>query len=131
MDISYENFFVWSGWKIPASLWTPRWCSRLETFGICSLLVEDCGTTEVSMNATNIQHDSAGCGVCSGSPLDARELVRYYYRTPVYSNLNAQKQVPKTFGDGVIHVTVGNVATLKLRVLDTFLNKKERRKMRE
>lgn len=96
---------------VPANLWTPRGRLRLDMFDIRSLLVVDCGAFNALPNASNTTHDSVGCGVLFGRPFSAGELVRYYYRTLVYSNLTTQNQVQKTYGDGVLFVTVEDVST--------------------
>lgn len=57
------------------------------------MLVADCSACFVKVKGSNIQHDSSRCGVLSGRPFSAGEIVGYYYAKIVYTNLKTQVQV--------------------------------------
>ena len=51
---------------------------------------------------------NAGLGVFAARDISKGEVVGYYYGTIVYHYLWNRRQVTKTYGDGVLWVTVGD-----------------------
>lgn len=76
--------------KISANLWKSHWRLRLDMFDVRSLLAVACGVFDMKVNASNIHHDSNGCGVFSGRLFGARKTVGYYYGTFAYSKLTTR-----------------------------------------
>lgn len=61
--------------NIPINHQTSRWRSQLNLIEVCSLLAEDYGACGLKVKASNIHHNSVGCGVFSGRPFNARQIV--------------------------------------------------------
>lgn len=74
IKMSYKILSLRSREYIAANLSKTRWLLRLDMFGVCSPLGVDCNTSNVKPKASNVQHDSVGCGVISSRPLSAGEI---------------------------------------------------------
>ena len=55
-----------------------------------------------------IKNENAGLGVFAARDIAKGEIIGYYYGTIVYHNLWNRKQVTKTYGEGILGVTVGD-----------------------
>lgn len=58
------------------------------------------------VKASNIKHDNVEFGVVSGRPSEVGVIVDDYYGLLVHLNLTTQKQVYKTYCDGIMFVAV-------------------------
>lgn len=56
-----------------------------------SLLAFDFGAAGIFLKKSAVPHNHAGQKVFVGRPIGAREVVGYYYRSLVYSDLRRQK----------------------------------------
>lgn len=97
-------------------------------FDFRSLPAVDCGVCGVMVKASNIQQDSNGCGVFSGSLFGVGEIMGYYYGSLAVLRPTTQKQLRKSYDDGIMFATVEYFSTWACRVQKTFLErtKKER-----
>lgn len=62
--------------RLPEILWTPRCYSQLDTFDARSLQEVDWVLYGVSVKATNMFHESVGCGSFFDQSFGANERVR-------------------------------------------------------
>lgn len=86
-------YFIYDQSKnAPANLWTPLWHSRLDMYDVCFLLVVDCGTFGVKVEASIISHDSVRCGLFSSRSFRAEEIRENHYGTLAYSGWTKQWQ---------------------------------------
>lgn len=69
----------------------------------------------------DISHDSFGCGAFSGRWFGVGEISGCYYKL-VYSNTKMQKEIQKTFGDGVMPFRADNGSTWAFKILKIFLD---------
>lgn len=58
----------------------------------------------------------------SGQLFDAEDLMRYSHGTSFCLNMMTQKQIRKTYGDGVMFVAVAGFSTLAFKVPEMFSN---------
>lgn len=105
INTSYEKWSLWSRENIPACFRTFCCRLRLDIFDFRSLPAADCGACGEISKASNIWHDSAGCGIFSGWLFGAGETVRSHSGALNCSNVTTQKKVRKTYGDGDSPVT--------------------------
>lgn len=130
LDILYHlitncmKYFMFDQAKnIPTNIWIPRWRSRLDMFDVRSLLGIDCSAFGVKIKVSNFLHESVGCGLLLARLFDAEETVGYLYGKIVYLNLMTQKQIRKTYCDGVRFDSVCDFSSWVFKVLETFLNR--------
>lgn len=82
----------------------------------------DCGAFGEKVKESNISNDTVKCSVFFGRLLGAGKIVEYHCGKLNYSNQTTQKQVRKTYGDGVISVTVNNFSTWGFKFPEVFLD---------
>lgn len=63
-----------------------------------------------------------------GRPFDIGETAGYYYGILVHANLMTEMQVRKSYGVGVMSVTLENVFTWAFVLPETFLESTEKEK---
>lgn len=80
--------------------------ARMNTYDVKFLLVVGYGTADNVLKKSATKHTDAVKGVSAGRPIEARELMRYYYGSPAYSDLSCHKQLKKIFGEDVMAATV-------------------------
>lgn len=60
----------------------------------------------------------------SARPIGIGEVKRYFYGLVVYSELGRQKQLKRTYGKGLILVTVEQFSKCPFKVLDTIVDRR-------
>lgn len=75
-------------------------------FHVHILLATDHNAFGAMVKASNVPHYGVACGVSSSRLICTGVFMKYYYRTFVYSNPTTQMKAQKTFGDGVMFLTV-------------------------
>lgn len=122
LPTNHGEVFLYDETKnISENFWRTRWHSQLDIFDVCFLPAVDCSAFGVNEKASKITLDNIGCGVFFGRPFGDGGIMRYHCRTFVYSNLTTQKQVRKTFGDGVMSVTVNNFTVWSFKISEDVI----------
>lgn len=86
--------------------WSRKWRQRLESSDMRALLAAESGALQLSVQPSSIKHPMAGRGLFSMRNIGAGETISYYYGSVVYSDLSGKPQKHRTYGEGVMAVTV-------------------------
>lgn len=81
----------------------------MNIYDVRSLLAFDCEAAGNFLKKLSIPHKHAGQKVFVGPLIGAGEVVGYYYWSPVYYDLDGQKQMKRKYGEAVIAVIVEEV----------------------
>ncbi|PXF46431.1 DNA adenine methyltransferase YhdJ [Gracilariopsis chorda] len=85
--------------------WLRELQGRMNLENMKSLLAMEAVQYGLGVGKSTIRHEKAGVGVFATRRIAAGEVVCYFYGTLVYHDLSNQKEVHKTYGEGVMGVT--------------------------
>ena len=99
----YINYF-----GVPIQNWNKIQSGNFESIPWEELRRAEATSLGLIIMQSEIKNSNAGLGVFAARDISKGEVVGYYYGTIVYHDLWNRKQVTKTYGDGVLGVTVGD-----------------------
>lgn len=78
--------------------------ARLSMCNVSSLIYTDREAADIILMGSAIHHQEAGRDVSAGRVMKVEQSISYYYQSPIYSDLFAQKQLEKWCTEGVMTV---------------------------
>lgn len=91
-------------------------------YNIGILLAVDSKAAGIFLKKSATANKNAERGVFAGIPIGAGDILGYYFRSLLYSDLGTQKQLKKTYGECVIIETMEKFLKWALKIQDTIVN---------
>lgn len=91
---------------ISLSRWTDKWPGRFYSSLMEILLALDFSTQRLTMKMSKNRHSDSGLGLFAARSFEKVEVLGYYYGRLFYTDFTSERQTTKTYGKGVMEVTM-------------------------
>lgn len=79
-------------------------------------MAAECQAQGIYVQRSTIKHKDAGFGLFAGNDFGSGEVICYYCGSLVYSNLSGKQQHHRTYGEGIMGVTVKEFETWAIQM---------------
>lgn len=108
--------------NVPANSWTTLWRSCLHMFDVRFLQGAECPEYHVALQKLAIQRNSESTVVLIAIAFGFTGIIGSYFETIVYLDDMKQRQVKKTYGDGIMAVDTNATAVWAIALSETVQN---------
>lgn len=98
------------------------WRNRLDTTDPKIVLAHECGRPGASVQLSWICHEKAETAVFAGRNFGERDVVRFYYGSLAYGDLEKELKVTERYGEDYMEITVESLWRWALELSEVVTN---------